>query len=97
MDSIEKITGVIASLLTSQVPDRCLSGSPMGSSHHRSASDSSSFEISDFDHTGVEEYVSASTYPNPGWLSRISQHYHHHLQSGVEWRYALWKAGIVRG
>ncbi|CAI9294045.1 unnamed protein product [Lactuca saligna] len=40
MDWIEKITGVIASLLSSQVPERCLSGSPMGSSHHRSASDS---------------------------------------------------------
>ncbi|KAI3764506.1 hypothetical protein L2E82_14515 [Cichorium intybus] len=62
----------------------CLSGSPMGSSHHRSASDSSSFEISDFDHTGVEEYVSASTYLNPGRLSRISQHHHHHLQSGLK-------------
>nr|XP_043623211.1 ADP-ribosylation factor GTPase-activating protein AGD3 [Erigeron canadensis] len=75
MDWIEKITGVIASLLSSQVPERCLSGSPMGSSHHRSASDSSSFESSDFDHTGVEEYT--SNYPNPGRLSRIS----HHLQS----------------
>ncbi|CAI9271136.1 unnamed protein product [Lactuca saligna] len=40
MDWIEKITGVIASLLSSQGPERCLSGSPMGSSHHRSASDS---------------------------------------------------------
>lgn len=84
MDWIEKITGVIASLLSSQVPDRCLSGSPMGSSHHRSASDSSSFESSDFDHTGVEEYASASTYPNPGRLSRISQHHHHQIQSGLK-------------
>lgn len=79
MDWIEKITGVIASLLSSQVPERCLSGSPMGSSHHRSASDSSSFESSDFDHTAIEEYASERpTYPNPGRLSRIS----HHLQSG---------------
>ncbi|GJV24893.1 ADP-ribosylation factor GTPase-activating protein AGD3 [Tanacetum coccineum] len=78
MDWIEKITGVIASLLSSQVPERCLSGSPMGSSHHRSASDSSSFESSDFDHTAVEEYASERpSYPNPGRLSRIS----HHLQS----------------
>ncbi|KAK9277441.1 hypothetical protein L1049_006984 [Liquidambar formosana] len=58
MDWIEKITGVIASLLSSQAPERCLPASPMGSSHHRSASESSSFESSDFDHTAVEEYTS---------------------------------------
>ncbi|KAB2091063.1 hypothetical protein ES319_A03G165200v1 [Gossypium barbadense] len=58
MDWIEKITGVIASLLSSQAPERCLSASPMGSGHHRSASESSSFESSDFDHTAVEEYAS---------------------------------------
>ncbi|CAI9260992.1 unnamed protein product [Lactuca saligna] len=40
MDWIVKITGVIASLLSSHVLESCLSGSPMGSSHHRSASDS---------------------------------------------------------
>ncbi|KAK9074605.1 hypothetical protein SSX86_007203 [Deinandra increscens subsp. villosa] len=82
MDWIEKITGVIASLLSSQVTERCLSGSPMGSSHHRSASDSSSFESSDFDHnnTALEEFHTSerSAYPNPGRLSRIS----HHLQAG---------------
>ncbi|KAF4390594.1 hypothetical protein CsatB_022722 [Cannabis sativa] len=55
MDWIEKITGVIASLLSSQGPDRCLPASPMGSSHHRSTSESSSFESSDFDHTAVDE------------------------------------------
>ncbi|KAL8222802.1 hypothetical protein R6Q57_020201 [Mikania cordata] len=80
MDWIEKITGVIASLLSSQVTERCLSGSPMGSSHHRSASDSSSFESSDFDHnnTAVEEFHTSErpSYPNPGHLSRIS----HQLQ-----------------
>ncbi|KAF3430911.1 hypothetical protein FNV43_RR25641 [Rhamnella rubrinervis] len=58
MDWIEKITGVIASLLSSQAPDRCLPASPMGNSHHRSASESSSFESSDFDHTAVEELTS---------------------------------------
>lgn len=58
MDWIEKITGVIASLLSSQAPERCLPTSPMGSGHHRSASDSSSFESSDFDHAAVEEYTS---------------------------------------
>ncbi|GKU92899.1 hypothetical protein SLEP1_g6562 [Rubroshorea leprosula] len=57
MDWIEKITGVIASLLSSQAPERCLPASPMGSGHHRSASESSSFESSDFDHT-AEEYTS---------------------------------------
>ncbi|XP_022881660.1 ADP-ribosylation factor GTPase-activating protein AGD3-like isoform X2 [Olea europaea var. sylvestris] len=56
MDWIEKITGVIASLLSSQTPERCLSGSPMGSGHHRSTSESSSLESSDFDHGAVEEY-----------------------------------------
>lgn len=55
MDWIEKITGVIASLLSSQAPERCLPASPMGSSHHRSTSESSSFESSDFDHTAVED------------------------------------------
>lgn len=84
MDWIEKITGVIASLLSSQIPERVTSvyfclrcnnvilvgvinvihvthfnqllpASPMGSGHHRSTSESSSFESSDFDHCGVEE------------------------------------------
>lgn len=32
-----------------------LPASPMGSGHHRSTSESSSFESSDFDHTAVEE------------------------------------------
>ncbi|KAM7253091.1 hypothetical protein ACFE04_025709 [Oxalis oulophora] len=57
MDWIEKITGV-ASLLSSQTPERCMLGSPMGSGHHRSASESSSFESSDFDHGAAEEYAS---------------------------------------
>ncbi|XP_009793548.1 ADP-ribosylation factor GTPase-activating protein AGD3 isoform X1 [Nicotiana tabacum] len=56
MDWIEKITGVIASLLSSQAPDRCLTASPMGSGHHRSASESSSFESSDFDPPAVEDH-----------------------------------------
>ncbi|XP_010530854.1 PREDICTED: ADP-ribosylation factor GTPase-activating protein AGD3 isoform X2 [Tarenaya hassleriana] len=57
MDWIEKITGVIASLLSSQVPERCLPGSPMGSGHHRSASESSSYESSEYDHIATEEYA----------------------------------------
>lgn len=55
MDWIEKITGVIASLLSSQIPERLLPASPMGSGHLRSTSESSSFESSDFDHCAVEE------------------------------------------
>ncbi|XP_027349471.1 ADP-ribosylation factor GTPase-activating protein AGD3 isoform X3 [Abrus precatorius] len=55
MDWIEKITGVIASLLSSQIPERMLPASPMGSGHNRSTSESSSFESSDFDHSAVEE------------------------------------------
>ncbi|KAL2543439.1 ADP-ribosylation factor GTPase-activating protein AGD3 [Abeliophyllum distichum] len=57
MDWIEKITGVIASLLSSQAPERFLSASPMGSGHHRSTSESSSFESSEFDRGAVEEYA----------------------------------------
>ncbi|KAG6781350.1 hypothetical protein POTOM_014247 [Populus tomentosa] len=58
MDWIEKITGVIASLLSSQAPERCLSASPLGSGHHRSASESSSFESTDFDPSAVDEHAS---------------------------------------
>ncbi|XLR63325.1 hypothetical protein S83_013997 [Arachis hypogaea] len=57
MDWIEKITGVIASLLSSQIPERLLPASPMGSAHNRSTSESSSFESSDFDHTAIEEFA----------------------------------------
>nr|CAB3481571.1 unnamed protein product [Digitaria exilis] len=46
MDWIEKITGVIASLLTSQSPEQCFMSSPKGSGHDRSASESSSFTSS---------------------------------------------------
>ncbi|CAN1357434.1 ADP-ribosylation factor GTPase-activating protein AGD3 [Linum perenne] len=56
MDWIEKITGVIAALLSSQAPDRCFPASPIGSGHHRSASESSSYESTDFDHPVVDEY-----------------------------------------
>lgn len=54
---------------------QCLLGSPMGVSHHRSASESSSFESSDFDHTAAEDYTSerlASAHHER--LSRISHH-----------------------
>ncbi|XP_017642433.1 ADP-ribosylation factor GTPase-activating protein AGD3 isoform X3 [Gossypium arboreum] len=75
MDWIEKITGVIASLLNSQAPERCLSSSPMGSGHHRSTSESS-FESSDFDHTAGEEYTSERNLVNAHneHQSKASQH-----------------------
>lgn len=37
---------------------QCLTSSPVGSGHHRSTSESSSFESADFDHGAVEEYTS---------------------------------------
>ncbi|XP_042502542.1 ADP-ribosylation factor GTPase-activating protein AGD3-like [Macadamia integrifolia] len=58
MDWIEKITGVIASLLSSQSPEQHLPGSPMGCAHQRAASDSSSLGSStDMDHPATEEYT----------------------------------------
>lgn len=44
--------------MTVSIIFQCLPISPMGSSHHRSASESSSYESTDFDHTAVEEYTS---------------------------------------
>eukprot|EP00262_Sarcandra_glabra_P012331 TRINITY_DN3151_c0_g1_i1.p1 TRINITY_DN3151_c0_g1~~TRINITY_DN3151_c0_g1_i1.p1 ORF type:complete len:466 (+),score=66.46 TRINITY_DN3151_c0_g1_i1:176-1399(+) len=59
MDWIEKITGVIASLLSSQLPEQCLPDSPISSGHHRTGSESSSLEsYSDLDPSTVEECTS---------------------------------------
>ncbi|XP_058092969.1 ADP-ribosylation factor GTPase-activating protein AGD3-like isoform X2 [Magnolia sinica] len=58
MDWIEKITGVIASLLNSQSPEQ-LPASPTSSSHARAASKSSSFGSSDIDQSALEECTSA--------------------------------------
>eukprot|EP00249_Psilotum_nudum_P019302 c27186_g1_i1 orf=520-3096(-) len=61
MDWIDKITGVIASLLNSQVSDQAgygqrLSMSHMGSDHQHTASESSSWSgFSDFDHAFSED------------------------------------------
>ncbi|CAA6660045.1 unnamed protein product [Spirodela intermedia] len=56
MDWIEKITGVIASLLSSQSPERCIPASPTSSGHPHAASESSSLgSSSDFDHSALEE------------------------------------------
>ncbi|PKA55278.1 ADP-ribosylation factor GTPase-activating protein AGD3 [Apostasia shenzhenica] len=55
MDWIEKITGVIASLLSSQSPEKHLT-SPTSSGHHHTASESSSFgSSSDLEHLPIEE------------------------------------------
>lgn len=56
IDWIEKITGVIASLLSSQSPEKHLLTSPTSSGHHRTASESSSFDSSsDLDHLATED------------------------------------------
>ncbi|KAL9226437.1 hypothetical protein vseg_002251 [Gypsophila vaccaria] len=77
MDWIEKITGVIASLLSSQTPERCLSATAMGYLH-RSVSESSSVESSNFDHTGKEESTSerclTSLHPDRPLRSSLQQH-----------------------
>ncbi|CAK7336820.1 unnamed protein product [Dovyalis caffra] len=58
MDWIEKINGVITSLLSSQITERFLSSSPMGSGDHHSVSESGSFEDSpDIDQTEIEEFT----------------------------------------
>ncbi|KAF3791070.1 ADP-ribosylation factor GTPase-activating protein [Nymphaea thermarum] len=59
MDWIEKITGVIASLLSFQSPELRLPASPMSSGHQRTASESSSLgSSSDIDHAIIEDYTS---------------------------------------
>ncbi|XP_062191051.1 ADP-ribosylation factor GTPase-activating protein AGD3-like isoform X2 [Phragmites australis] len=58
MDWIEKITGVIASLLSSQSPEQCFMSSPKGSGHDRSTSESSSFTSSvDFEPSISDDLV----------------------------------------
>lgn len=55
MDWIEKITGVISSLLSFQAPERRLSTSPMGSDDHFSASESNSLESYPDDQTAIQD------------------------------------------
>uniref|UniRef100_A0A6V7QZE0 ADP-ribosylation factor GTPase-activating protein AGD3-like n=1 Tax=Ananas comosus var. bracteatus TaxID=296719 RepID=A0A6V7QZE0_ANACO len=56
MDWIEKITGVIASLLSCQSPEKHLLASSKGSGHHYACSESSSFgSSSDLDHSAIDE------------------------------------------
>ncbi|KAK4486039.1 hypothetical protein RD792_008702 [Penstemon davidsonii] len=79
MDWIEKITGVIASLLSSQTPEMFLPTSPMGSGHHRSTSESSSFESADFDHGAIEDYTSER-------FASMHVDHHRHLRNSQQQR-----------
>ncbi|KAK9278418.1 hypothetical protein L1049_027983 [Liquidambar formosana] len=83
MDWIEKITGVIASLLSSQAPERRLSASPLGSGDHFSASESSSLgSFSDLYQTAIEEHTSENTAPrNHVPASRSLQQQQHSVKS----------------
>lgn len=57
MDWIEKITGVIASLLSAQSPEQRLLASPASSGHNCAASESSFGSSSDLDHSVEESSV----------------------------------------
>ncbi|KAL9680668.1 hypothetical protein QQ045_018553 [Rhodiola kirilowii] len=70
-DWIEKITGVTASLLSSQFTDRSL----IGHNYHRSTSDSSSFGSCDLDHDAVVEHSKKSmTAAQQERISRYTRH-----------------------
>ncbi|KAK1293910.1 ADP-ribosylation factor GTPase-activating protein AGD3 [Acorus calamus] len=78
MDWIEKITGVIASLLSSQSPEQRFPTSPTSSGHHRAASESSSFgSSSDLDHQVIEEYTSERNFVT-GHLDRSARNSQQH-------------------
>ncbi|KAJ4773226.1 ARF-GAP domain 1 [Rhynchospora pubera] len=88
MDWIEKITGVIASLLSSQSPEQRVR-SPTGSGHHRTISESSSFDSStDLDHcTLVEDHSSEKgnySGGGSGHLEHSVRSIHHHRASGLK-------------
>ncbi|CAN1317962.1 ADP-ribosylation factor GTPase-activating protein AGD1 [Linum perenne] len=61
MDWIEKITGVITSLLSFQTPENYISTATMGFSDSQSCSDSSSLiDSHDIDHSNFEEFTSSN-------------------------------------
>ncbi|KAF6169648.1 hypothetical protein GIB67_004040 [Kingdonia uniflora] len=73
MDWIEKITGVIASLLTSQTSEQRLPGSPLGTGVHYSASESGPFEsYYNSDHRSSEECTPERS-PGTGHRERSSR------------------------
>ncbi|CAK9859996.1 unnamed protein product [Sphagnum jensenii] len=55
MDWVDKITGVIASLLSNQVPDQVTYRSPVSGSHQRTASESSTLSTASLDTDAVED------------------------------------------
>ncbi|KAL6900707.1 hypothetical protein ACP4OV_005383 [Aristida adscensionis] len=57
MDWIEKITGVIASLLSSQSPEQCFMSSPRGGGHDRNASESSSYSSVEYEPSISDDIV----------------------------------------
>ncbi|ONM03418.1 Discolored-paralog2 [Zea mays] len=77
MDWIEKITGVIASLLSSQSPEQCFMSSPKGSGHDRSTSDGSSFTSSvEFEPSVIDDLV-LEKYSGNGQHDVIRGTHHH--------------------
>ncbi|KAJ8634044.1 hypothetical protein MRB53_027380 [Persea americana] len=71
MDWIEKITGVIASLLSSQAPEQPLPVGSTNTGHHRAASESSSIgSSSDPDQLALEESTLERNF-NPGHQDRL--------------------------
>uniref|UniRef100_A0A0E0QTL3 ADP-ribosylation factor GTPase-activating protein AGD3 n=1 Tax=Oryza rufipogon TaxID=4529 RepID=A0A0E0QTL3_ORYRU len=81
MDWIEKITGVIASLLSSQSPERRLLSSPKGSGHNRTASESSSFSSStELDHS-ISEDCMLERNSGSGYFDHSGRAIQHHRTS----------------
>ncbi|KAG8057359.1 hypothetical protein GUJ93_ZPchr0002g26254 [Zizania palustris] len=81
MDWIEKITGVIASLLSSQSPERRLMLSPKGSGHNRTASESSSFSSStELDHS-INEDCMLERNSGSGYFEHSGRSTQHHRTS----------------
>ncbi|GJM98315.1 hypothetical protein PR202_ga15311 [Eleusine coracana subsp. coracana] len=88
MDWIEKITGVIASLLSSQSPERvtvfCLQRllqNPKGSSHHRTASESSSFSSSTELEHSISEDCMLEKNSGSGYFENSARATQHHRTS----------------
>ncbi|EEE70028.1 hypothetical protein OsJ_29976 [Oryza sativa Japonica Group] len=82
MDWIEKITGVIASLLSSQSPERVTSSvEPKGSGHNRTASESSSFSSStELDHS-ISEDCMLERNSGSGYFDHSGRAIQHHRTS----------------
>uniref|UniRef100_A0A0E0LXD9 ADP-ribosylation factor GTPase-activating protein AGD3 n=1 Tax=Oryza punctata TaxID=4537 RepID=A0A0E0LXD9_ORYPU len=75
MDWIEKITGVIASLLSSQSPEQCLLLSPKSSGHDGSASESSSFTSLDLEPSVYDDLTLEKNIGNGQYDVRGTHHH----------------------